>query len=73
MFAKLLHYPSLGISLRFDFTTVIVSWIFVKVCKHKHLLVKLYENPLGNIHDIVVIILCILAGVFIAVRRTHKL
>lgn len=69
MFARLLRYPSWGISLRFGFATVIVFWIFVEVCKHTHLLVKLYENPSEHIGAISTIVLCVFAGVILAILK----
>ena len=62
MFAKLLHYASWGMSLRFGFATVIIFWIAVEVFDRTHLLNRLWDNPQGCVKEIIVI-----AASFVAV------
>ncbi len=73
MFARLLHYASWGISLRYGFATVIIFWIAVEVFDRIHLLEGLWSTPLEHTDQLVVISLSFLAAAaFLIYNKLRK-
>lgn len=62
MFAKLLHYASWGMSLRYGFATVIIFWIAVEVFDRIHLLNEIYACPGAHIREITIIAASLVAA-----------
>lgn len=72
MFAKLLHYNSWGISLRFGFATVIIFWIGVEVFDRIHVLEGIWANPQAHILQIVLILASLVAASAYAIYKRCK-
>lgn len=74
MLAKLLHYKSWGISLRFGFATVIIFWISVEVFDRIHVLEGLVDAPLAHVDQLTVIGLsAVVTGIYLSYRHHRKM
>lgn len=73
MFARLLHYSSWGMSLRYGFATVIIFWIAVEVFDRISLLPALWNAPGEHILQIILIGGSFaVAGLYVAYRKMMR-
>jgi len=72
MFAKLLHYRSWGLSLRFGYATVIIFWIAVEVFDRIHVIEGIVAAPSEHLLQIAIIAVSLVAAGGYALYKKHE-